>query len=179
MADTELLYTYFDSPVGKMIVVVNDDGICLLEFEYRKRLQEELDYLKKEFGKEIIEGRNEHTENIISQMKEYFVGERRDFDIPLVYAGTDFQKKVWKILEEIPYGETRSYKAQAIAYGNPEAIRAVAKANGDNRIAVVIPCHRIIGMDGKLVGYGGGLWRKRWLLNHEQRILAKQLSLEI
>lgn len=162
-----------------MIIVTNAEGICLLEFEYRKRLQEELNFLEKHFETSIKEGSNDYTLKLTTQLDEYFAGKRRMFDISIVYAGTEFQKKVWKILTEIPYGETRSYKTQSVIFGNPDAVRAVAKANGDNRIAIVIPCHRVIGQDGKLVGYGGGLWRKKWLLSHEKRVLAQQLSLEI
>ncbi len=92
-----------------------------------------------------------------------------DFDVPLQLPGTDFQVKVWEELMKIPFGSTRSYKEQAIALNNPKAVRAVARANGDNRIAIIIPCHRVIGSDGKLVGYGGGVWRKQYLLNLEKR----------
>ena len=95
------------------------------------------------------------------------------FDLPLLLDGTEFQQIVWKELQKIPYGSTRSYEQQAIAIKNPKAIRAVARANGDNRIAIIVPCHRVIGKDGKLVGYGGGIWRKQFLLNLEKNNLDK------
>ena len=102
-----------------------------------------------------------------SQLKEYFDGKRTSFSILIHPAGTDFQKSVWEELQTIPYGSTRSYKQQAIALKNPKAVRAVAQANGMNKISILIPCHRVIGDDGHLTGYGGGLWRKKWLLNLE------------
>jgi AraC family transcriptional regulator, regulatory protein of adaptative response / methylated-DNA-[protein]-cysteine methyltransferase len=175
----ELLIYTFDTPLGKMITVVNDEGLCLLEFEYRRRLNKEMEYLAQYYKTEIKDGTNRHTENVISQMEEYYSGARQKFDIPLITPGTDFQQKVWKKLIDIPYGQTRSYKAQSIALGNPDAVRAVARANGDNRIAVIIPCHRVIAENGDLTGYGGGLWRKQWLINHEKKISSCQLTLEM
>ena len=105
---------------------------------------------------------------VLLQLMEYFEGKRKGFDLPLVLPGTEFQIKVWDQLLTIPFGSTRSYAEQAVAIGNPKAVRAVARANGDNRLAIIIPCHRVIGSDGKLTGYGGGLWRKEWLLAHEK-----------
>ena len=104
----------------------------------------------------------------VAQLGEYFAGDRRDFDLPLAPVGTPFQQAVWQVLRTIPFGETRSYAAQAVALGRPSAVRAAAAANGRNPIGIVVPCHRVIGTDGSLTGYGGGLWRKRWLLGHEQ-----------
>lgn len=101
------------------------------------------------------------------QLREYFEGKRRDFDLPLVVLGTEFQQKAWRALLEIPYGEVRSYGQQARAMGNAKAVRAVGKANGDNRIAIILPCHRVVAVDGSLTGYGGGLWRKKFLLELE------------
>ena len=106
---------------------------------------------------------------ITNQLNEYFEGRRIEFTMPLVTPGTSFQETVWEELRRIPYGSTRSYKQQAEAINNPEAVRAVANANGVNRISILIPCHRVIGSDGQLTGYGGGLWRKKWLLDLESR----------
>jgi len=103
------------------------------------------------------------------QLREYFSGKRRVFDLPLEMDGTDFERKVWKRLLSVPYGRTASYKDIARGIGRPGAFRAVGAANAKNPLAVVVPCHRIIGRDGRLVGYGGGLWRKKWLLDHERR----------
>ena len=105
---------------------------------------------------------------MVDELRRYFEGELRRFETPLDLRGTAFQQKVWAALLTIPYGETRSYGEQARIIGEPSAVRAVARATGDNRIAIVIPCHRVVGADGSLTGYGGGLWRKRWLLDLEQ-----------
>ncbi|UCE57078.1 MAG: methylated-DNA--[protein]-cysteine S-methyltransferase [Desulfobacterales bacterium] len=150
-----------------MLAGANEEGICLLEFIDRKMLETQLNRLKKLLKAELIPGSNKHFNELNKQITEYFDGTRKEFTIPLVITGTPFQKKVWSALQAIPYGSTRSYKEQSETIGNPQAIRAVARANGDNRISIIIPCHRVIGANGELVGYGGGLWRKRYLLNLE------------
>lgn len=106
-------------------------------------------------------------EEVECQLEEYFEGNRKDFSLPLVVPSSDFQKKTWNALLQIPYGQTRSYKQQANAIANTQAVRAVARANGENRISIIIPCHRVIGSDGTITGYGGGIQRKQWLLKHE------------
>jgi len=123
--------------------------------------------LKKLLRAEMLPGSHPHFTTLSRQLEEYFAGARREFDLPLVLKGTPFQEEVWKGLLEIPYGTTRSYREQAGLLGRHRAVRAVARANGENRIAIVVPCHRVVGSDGKLRGYGGGLWRKRYLLEHE------------
>ncbi|MBL7162388.1 MAG: methylated-DNA--[protein]-cysteine S-methyltransferase [Anaerolineales bacterium] len=155
------------TPLGPMLAGATDEGICLLEFIDRRMLETQVERLKKSLKAEFIPGASEHFDPLNQQIEEYFNGARTEFDLPLVTPGTDFQQKVWEILQEIPYGATRSYKEQAQRIGNPKAVRAVARANGDNRIAIIIPCHRVIGSDGSLTGYGGGLWRKRYLLDLE------------
>ena len=147
-----------------MLAGATEDGICLLEFVDRRMLETQIKRLKKLFNGEFVPGQSKHFDELNKQLKEYFEGKRKDFDLPLILNGTEFQQKVWKELQKIPFGSTRSYQEQAIALGNPKAIRAVAKANGDNRIAIIIPCHRVIGKNGELVGYGG---RKQFLLNLE------------
>ena len=156
------------TPLGPMLAGAVDEGICLLEFVDRRMLETQIKRLKKYLNAEFVPGQSKHFDKLDKQLKEYFDGKRKDFDLPLVLDGTEFQQKVWKELQRISYGKTRSYQEQAIALGNPKAIRAVAKANGDNRIAIIIPCHRVIGKDGTLVGYGGGMWRKQFLLNLEK-----------
>ncbi len=163
-----LTYTRFTTPLGPMMAVANEDGICMCDFTDRRMLETELKQLQKHFKSSILPGNSKHFDKLKKQLDEYFEGKRKTFDIPLVTPGTKFQNEVWKVLLTIPYGETRSYKVQAIKLGNVKAVRAVANANGDNRISILIPCHRVIGEDGKLVGYGGGIWRKQWLLNHER-----------
>ena len=155
------------TPLGPMLAGAADEGLCLLEFIDRKMLPTQLSRLKKQLNAELIPGSSKYFDEINTQLAEYFEGKRKEFSVPLVLAGTPFQKKVWSLLMKIPYGTTRSYKEQAELIGNPNAVRAVAKANGDNRISILIPCHRVIGTDGTLTGYGGGLTRKQLLLNHE------------
>ena len=164
-----LTYTRITTPLGPMMAVASENGICILEFTDRRMLETELKDIRRHFRSNILPGNSKFFEHLKIQLEEYFNGTRKEFDIPLETPGTDFRKQVWKILQTIPYGETRSYKAQAAALGNTNAVRAVANANGANRISIIIPCHRVIGEDGKLTGYGGGLWRKSWLLNHEKK----------
>jgi len=165
-----------ETPIGAMIAGATDEGICLLEFENRKMLPLELKQLSKELGAAILEGENQHFKQLEAELKDYFMGKLKEFNVPLALIGSEFQKKVWRVLLTIPYGKTRSYKEQAITIGNADAVRAVAHANGMNKISIIIPCHRVIGSNGQLVGYGGGLWRKKYLLGLEQNN-GKQLKL--
>ncbi len=157
------------TPLGPMLAGATEDGICLLEFIDRRMIETQIQRLKKALKAEFIPGSNPHFETLNQQIEEYFDGTRKEFSVPLVTAGTEFQEKVWAALLEIPFGGTRSYKEQANRIGNTKAVRAVARANGDNRISIIIPCHRVIGSDGSLTGYGGGLWRKRYLLDLENQ----------
>ncbi len=153
--------------LGPMLAGATQQGVCLLEFTDRRMLETQLSRLKKHLKMETVPSSNPHFDELDKQLKEYFNGQRKSFDLPLVTPGTQFQQNVWEQLQTIPYGKTRSYAEQAVAIGNPKAVRAVARANGDNRISIIIPCHRVIGSNGALTGYGGGLWRKKWLLEHE------------
>jgi len=155
------------TPLGPLLAGATDEGICLLEFVDRRMLETQLKRLSRLLHAECVPGFSMYFASLNAQLAEYFSGKRKEFDLPLVLPGTPFQQRVWAGLRTIPHGATRSYKEQAEAIGLPGAVRAVAKANGDNRIAVIIPCHRVIGADGRLVGYGGGLWRKRYLLDLE------------
>jgi AraC family transcriptional regulator of adaptative response/methylated-DNA-[protein]-cysteine methyltransferase len=163
-----IFFSRLDTVLGGMVACAVDDGICMLAFE-NGSTSEEISFLKKHFGMEACEGENEHILLLKGQLKEYFEGTRKEFLLRLCQPGTGFQKKVWNELLKIGYGQTRTYLEQSISVGNPLAIRAVAKANGANRIAIIIPCHRIIGSGGRLTGYAGGIERKRWLLDHESR----------
>ena len=156
-------------PLGPMVAGAVKEGICLLEFADRRMLETQCKRLEKRLNSVLLPGDNPHFEILDQQLKDYFSGGRKDFDLPLVLPGTSFQQQVWEALRTIPYGETRTYKQQAEFLGNPKAIRALGTANGGNRIAIIVPCHRVIGANGKLVGYGGGIWRKEWLLRHEQK----------
>ena len=156
------------TPLGPMLAGAVDEGICLLEFVDRRMIETQIKRLKKYLNAEFVPGQSKYFNELNSQLKEYFDGKRTNFNLPLSLPGTEFQIKVWKELQKIPYGKTHSYQQQAIALKNPKAVRAVARANGDNRIAIIIPCHRVIGKNGLLVGYGGGMWRKQFLLNLER-----------
>ncbi|MCP3922288.1 MAG: methylated-DNA--[protein]-cysteine S-methyltransferase [Desulfobacterales bacterium] len=158
----------FTTPVGPMYACATSKGICLLEFTDRRMLETEFKDLCKRLKAVILPGENKHLKQVQEELMEYFDGKRKVFTVELHTPGTEFQNSVWKILQHIPYGEVRSYKEQAIAIGNPKAVRAVASANGHNRVGIIIPCHRVIGSDGSLVGYGGGLHRKQWLLDLEK-----------
>ena len=157
------------SPLGPFLAGATEEGVCLLEFTDRRMLETQIKRLKKRLNSELLPGKSKFFEPLSRQLQEYFEGKRKEFSIPLVTPGTDFQKTVWRELQTIPYGKTRSYEAQANAIGNPKAVRAVARANGDNRIAILIPCHRVIGKDGSMTGYGGKIWRKEYLLELERK----------
>ncbi len=165
---TIISITRMETPLGPMLAGATPEGICLLEFTDRRMLETQLERLKKYLKAEILPGTSSHFSVLYHQLQAYFTGNLKFFNLPLVLPGTDFQHQVWAALRNIPYGETRSYSQQAEAIGNPTAVRAVARANGDNRIAIIIPCHRVVGADGSLTGYGGGLWRKQRLLELEQ-----------
>lgn len=161
------------SPLGIMTACSTDEGICLLTFDRDDASVKEYSILEKHFGTSVSEGTNNHLKTLVLELDEYFKGSLKLFSVPLITPGTAFQVSVWKELMNIKYGETRSYLEQSIALGKPESIRAVAHVNGMNRISIVIPCHRVIGSNGSLTGYGGGLERKKWLLEHEKRYSGK------
>ena len=166
--------TYIETDLGLMIAGATDKGICMLEFADYKLIEMELRQLTAIFKAPLVQGDNPHFHTLRSQLEEYFKGERRNFDIPLDLAGTEFQKQVWLSLLKIPYGCTTNYAKQAKLLGKPSAVRAVANANGKNKISIILPCHRVIGADGSLTGYGGGIWRKKKLLEFEQENLEKE-----
>jgi AraC family transcriptional regulator, regulatory protein of adaptative response / methylated-DNA-[protein]-cysteine methyltransferase len=160
------------TPLGPMLLGASAEGVCLLEFTDRPMLETQLRRLLKRLGCAYVPGGNQVSQTMEGELEAYFAGALREFTTPLVTPGSEFQQRVWTALRAVPYGDTRSYAEQARAIEAPSAIRAVARANGDNRIAVVIPCHRVVGSDGSLTGYGGGLWRKQWLLHHERTTSA-------
>lgn len=147
--------TYYDSPIGILEISGTDKGITGVHFVEKKTDPDPAIPLP--------------LKDCCRQLYEYFVGNRKKFTLTLQLEGTSFQKSVWNQLMKIPYGETVSYKDIATAIDNEKAVRAVGSANGKNDIAIIIPCHRVIAYDGTLGGYGGGLWKKEWLLNHEKR----------
>ena len=163
---TQVVTKRLDTPLGSMVAGATDDGVCLLEFADRPLLPTQLERIEERIGPPAS-GSHPHLDRLDAQLDEYFGGTRRDFDLPLVLAGTGFQERIWSRLLEIPYGRTISYDELASRAGSPGGSRAAGRANGDNRIAIVVPCHRVIRANGDLGGYGGGLDRKRRLLDLE------------
>jgi AraC family transcriptional regulator, regulatory protein of adaptative response / methylated-DNA-[protein]-cysteine methyltransferase len=161
--------SWLKSPLGPLVAGATAEGVCLVEFTDRRMLESELAALRKYFGAPAVPGTNEHLRRLASELNGYFAGTLREFSVPLCSPGSSFQKRVWEELVRIPYGQTRSYEELAVAVGQPGGQRAVGRANGMNRIAIVIPCHRVVRKDGQLGGYGGGLRRKQFLLELERR----------
>lgn len=158
------------TPLGPMIAGATERGLCLLEFTDRRMLEAQFVTLRKRIGTVMVPGTNVHLERLARELAAYFAGRLTEFTVELDAPGSEFQRRVWDELLRIPYGDTRSYDAIARAIGSRGAQRAVGKANGENRIAIVIPCHRVVNADGKLGGYGGGVRRKEFLLGLEKRV---------
>lgn len=154
------------TPLGEMLAIKSEKGLCMLEFFDGKSTEKQLKEIEN-LGEIIPKEEDDILNRLENELNDYFDGNLKEFTIPLDLIGTDFQKKVWNELIKIPFGETRSYKDQSIAVGDLLAIRAVANANGKNKIAIVVPCHRVIGSDGSLTGYAGGKKRKQFLLELE------------
>lgn len=162
-----LICAAVQTPLGEMLAVFGAEGLCLLEFIGQKGANKELAAVQRALHGRFVFAENAQTQMLRNELNDYFSGKLKTFETPLQMVGTDFQKQVWRALLAIPYGETRSYKAQSEWVGNPKAVRAVAAANGQNKVSILIPCHRVIGSNGKLVGYAGGLNRKQVLLATE------------
>ena len=156
--------TIYHSPIGILGIKAVDGAITELSFMENASIEEN----------EVATG---VMKDCIHQLDEYFSGKRKEFDLPIKANGTEFQQKVWELLNTIPYGKTISYLELSKMFGNVKTIRAIGSANGKNPVAIIIPCHRVIGNDGKMVGYSGKIWRKQWLLEHEGAIVNKQQSL--
>ncbi len=163
-----IVTSLYQSELGPIILGATSKGVCLVEFSDRRMLEYQLKTLKKRFNAAIIPGSNGHIEQIKLELDEYFKGSLKNFKTPLVYPGTEFQMKVWDNLRKIPYGKTISYIDLAEKIGVKGASRAVGTANGMNRIGIIIPCHRVVNKNGRLGGYGGGIWRKQWLIDMEK-----------
>lgn len=162
---------WLDTPLGPMIAIADDDALYLLEFVDRRGLEREITRLRQRTKSAIIPGHTKPIQTIEKELNDYFAGTLKEFKTPLFFLGSPFQKQVWEALKKIPYGKTRSYAEMAKAVGKPSAFRAVARANGANQISLAIPCHRVINANGDLGGYGGGLTRKKWLIDHEKKHL--------
>lgn len=170
-AQNIILVNRLTTPLGPMFVCATDKGICLLEFVEREILEKEFKELQRLLKATVIVGENAHIKQVKKEINAYFAHQLKTFEVPLDMPGTDFQKLVWAHLLKIPIGEKTTYQTIAQQIEKPKAVRAVGAANGRNRIAIIVPCHRVIGSDGKLRGYGGGIERKEWLLAHEQTFL--------
>lgn len=162
--------SWLDTCLGPMIAIADQKALYLLEFVDRRGLEREIERLRKKTKSAIIPGRSTIIDSIEHELNLYFDGKLQQFKTPLAFVGSPFQKLVWQELQRIPYGQTCSYAQLAQAIGKPSAFRAVAQANGANQLSIIIPCHRVINTNGELGGYGGGLNRKTWLINHEKRI---------
>lgn len=159
----EIAVAYYESPVGRLVLKANEDFLTDLKFV------EEDESSQITSSSQISKKHELVLQNCKMQLNEYFSGQRKNFDIPFRQNGTEFQQKVWESLLQIPFGRTISYWQLSRNIGNEKSIRAVGTANGRNNLAIVVPCHRVIGSDGSLTGYAGGLWRKQWLLEHENK----------
>lgn len=159
----------FSSPIGSLIACASDRGICFLGFVGQENSEKHFKNIQQDLNAIILPGKNRHLSQLKKELEAYFEGKRKEFSVPLHFIGTAFRKEVWEGLQSIPYGKTVTYKEQAVAMNNPKAIRAIAAANGANKISIVVPCHRVIGSNGKLTGYAGGLPKKKWLLAFEQQ----------
>jgi len=154
-----LFYDTLASPIGTVTIEADDDHILQIMFD-----QDDVEIHP-----------NAWTEQCKVQLQDYFRGKRTEFDLPVKFQGTAFQEQVWQALLDVPFGETATYGQQAEKISNPKAVRAVGAANGKNKLNIVVPCHRIVGSDGSLTGYGGGIDRKKWLLQHEEKVSGKTL----
>lgn len=165
-----LMYKFkIKSPIGELVALASDSSLYLLEFHDRGELKVEIEDLSTKLNFEVVNSKNLLLENLQAELDAYFNGQLLTFKTPLSYFGTEFQERVWRSLHEIPFGETRTYKEQSEHLGDVKAIRAVASANGKNRLAIIVPCHRVIGSNGNLPGYAGGIERKRFLLDLERK----------
>jgi AraC family transcriptional regulator of adaptative response/methylated-DNA-[protein]-cysteine methyltransferase len=171
----ELVACWIETPLGPMLAAASDSGVSLLEFVDRRALATQIATLRRRVAGIVRPGTNNHLDKLKKELDAYFAGRSATFTAKLESPGTEFQARVWDALQAIPSGETRSYLDIARQIGRPTATRAVARANGDNRLAILIPCHRVIGSDGTLTGYGGGIWRKEWLLEHERAMAGTAL----
>src|SRR5881227_841575 len=163
-----------ETPLGAMLAIADDEGLRLLEFVDRRAMERELSILRQRLRTNVVPGEHRHLDAVRSELADYFSGKNLRFNVPLAPVGSPFQLRAWELLRSIPVGETRSYSWMAKKLGDVEMRRAVGRANGENMMCIIIPCHRVIRADGSLCGYGGGLWRKKWLLDHERRFVNKR-----
>lgn len=179
MSATNIIYRELPGPLGTMIAGTTGDGLCFLEWHDRGGVERILDRVAKRFRRGTEHGDHPRLDELEKELAHYFEGKLTAFTVPIDVTGTPFETQVWNELQRIPYGKTRSYGEMAERLGRPGAQRAVGRANGANYLSIVIPCHRVIDAGGKLHGYGGGLWRKKYLLELEAGVEPAQLKLQI
>lgn len=167
-AHDKMVYRNLKSPLGEMIAGATEKGVCFLEWHDRGGVDKIKLRVEKRYKVSLQEGNNRHLDQLERELADYFAGRLKKFSVPMAVTGTPFEQKTWEKLLSIPYGQTRSYSQIASLLGKSGARRAVGRANGANYLAIVIPCHRVIESNGNLRGYGGRLWRKRYLLDLEQ-----------
>jgi len=166
-----LFASRIETPLGSMLAIADDAGLRLLEFVDRRALERELSILRSRLKTNVVPGEHRHLTTTRKQIADYFTGKNFEFTVPIAPVGSPFQLRDWRLLQTIPPGETRSYSWMAEQLGDKEMRRAVGRANGENMLCIIVPCHRVIRADGTLCGYGGGLWRKKWLLEHERKAI--------
>lgn len=166
---TAIFSLEYTSPIGILHIGATDDSLLYIEYDDSPNGSKKIASIAKSLSTTILKEPTAYHSIITAQLDEYFAGKRQDFSIDLQTIGTEFQRLVWKSLQSIPYGTTTTYKEQSLAMNNPLAIRAIASTNAKNCINIFIPCHRVVGTNGSLTGYSGGIWRKRWLLDFEQQ----------
>lgn len=167
MRNGTIIYRDIKSPLGEMIAGATANGVCFLEWHDRGGVDRIKERVTKRYMMDLVPGTNVHLDSLEKELDAYFNGKLRKFKVPVDVTGTAFEKATWEMLLQIPYGETKSYGELAALLGKPKAARAVGRANGANYLSIVIPCHRVIEANGNLRGYGGKVWRKKRLLEHE------------
>lgn len=172
LAEDRIHLSWLPSPLGPLVIGATQRGVCLVEFKDPERFAPQLETISELLDVPTVAGKNEHLDKLEAELEAYFAGKLREFTVPLVHPGTPFQERVWTALRSIPYGVTWSYAELARAVGAERGQRAVGRANGANRIAILIPCHRVVNQGGQLGGYGGGLERKEFLLGLERKQLT-------
>jgi len=167
----ELKQSIIETPLGEMLAIGDEEALYLLEFADCKKTAKKIDHLLVKLQANIVSGTAESLDLIETELKSYFKGSLKEFKTPIKLVGSSFQNKVWNSLMQIPFGTTRSYRDIACTTGNIQAFRAAANANGANKLAIIIPCHRVINSNGQLGGYAGGIFRKKYLLQHESELI--------
>lgn len=175
MQKETMVYRDLKSTLGEMIAGATSKGVCFLEWHDRGGVERILHRVAKRFKIPLQKGNNSHLNQLEKELEYYFAGKLKKFEVPIAVTGTQFEQKTWRQLLSIPYGQTRSYGQIANLLGKPGASRAVGRANGANYLSIVIPCHRVIEADGNLCGYGGKLWRKKYLLELESGLKSQRL----